>query len=174
MTYRFIIFPSLFASIALFLSGCGGEKLPPGMPKLYPATVTVTQDGNPLAGAEVILINVEPSERNWSTGGTTDANGVIRLRTLGRYTGAPIGTYLVAVSKIEAPDINLPSETPDDPEERREHNRLVREIAENTFYVVDPKFGLGRTELTVEVTPSNLSHTIDVSPAVRIRVPTGP
>ena len=173
MTYRFVVFSCLLVPITLLFSGCGGEQLPPGIPKLYPATLTVMQDGAPLAGAEVIIINIDPAV-NWPAGGVTDQNGVLRLRTMGRYDGAPAGTYKVSVSKKEIPNIVLPSEVPDDPAERREFYRLVREIEENTFDLVDPKFGLGRSELEVEITPSSFRVEVDVSPAVRIKVPPSP
>jgi hypothetical protein len=169
MIYRFVVFSYFFLSVTLLFSGCGGERLPPGIPKLYPAVLTVIQDGAPLADADIIMINTNP-DVNWPTGGVTDSNGALRLRTLGRYNGAPVGTYIVAVSKVEIPDITPPDET-STPAERREYNRLLREIEDNTFYLVDPKFGLGATELEVEITPSNLRVTVDVSPAVRMRVP---
>ena len=170
MTYRFIIFSSFFASFVLLLSGCGGEQLPPGIPKLYNATLTVMQDGKPLAGADIIMLNIDPSV-NWPAGGITNQNGVAKLRTLGRYDGAPAGRYKVAVNKIDTPDITLPS--PDEVS-ATEFNRLVKEIEDNTFYVVDPKFSLGKTELEVEITPSNLKHTVDVSPAIHVKVPPSP
>jgi len=170
MNYHLTILSCFFVLATLFCFGCGGEKLPPGMPKLYPATITVTQDGQPLAGAEVILLNTDPST-SWSAGGMTDQNGVIKLRTLGRYDGAPAGKYRVAVEKIERPNITLPEEMPTDPEERKEYNRLAKELADNTFYVVDPKFGLDQTTLEVEITLTNLNVSVDVSPVVRKKVP---
>ena len=172
MTYRFANFSCLCVFVFLLFGGCGGEQLPPGIPKLYKATLTVTQDGSPLAGAEVIMVNVDPST-NWSAGGVTDQNGVLKLRTMGRYEGAPIGRYKVAVQKKEIPDITLPSEI-SSPEVQKEYDRLVREIENNTFYLVDEKFSLGKTELEVEITPSNLKVTVDVSPAVHVKVTPAP
>ena len=169
MTYRFVVLSGLFVLLVLLLSGCGGEKLPPGMPKLHPATLTVMQDGNPLPDAEIVMTNTDPAASNWSSGGVTDQNGVLKLRTMGRYEGVPAGTYKVAVQKIEFPNITLPYE-PDTPEKQKEYDRLSKEMKEHTFYVVDPKFGPGKSEFPVEITPSNLDVTIDVSPAVRIQV----
>ena len=171
--YRFFIVSCLFVSSILLFSGCGGEKLPPGIPKLYPATLTVMQDGKPLAGAEVIMINVDPST-SWSAGGVTDQDGVLKLRTMGRYMGAPVGKYKVAVQKIEVPDTKLPDEIPTDPAGAQEYNRLVRQIEANSFHVVDKKFALGVSELEVEITPSNLALTVDVGPAIRENVPPEP
>jgi hypothetical protein len=165
MNFRLILLPCLLFSGVWLFSGCGGEELPPGVPKLYPATITVMQDGKPLADAQVICLNIDPSN-GWTPGGMTDTNGVVKLRTLGRYNGAPAGTYDVSVSKIEYPDIQLPSE--DSPE----YKRIAKEIADNTFIVIDPKFGIGKTPHRVEISPSNLKHEVDVSPAVRIKAPT--
>jgi hypothetical protein len=173
MKCRFAILLYLFAVAALLLSGCGGEKLPPGIPKLYPATLAVIQDGSPLAGAEVSMLNTDPSV-SWSAGGITDQNGILKLRTMGRYIGAPAGKYKVAVQKIEMPAIPLPDEPPNDPEQRKEYNRLLKEIEDNTFYLVDQQFELDKTKLEVEITPTNLQLTVDVSPAVRVKVPPTP
>lgn len=63
---------------------------------------------------------------------------------------------------------------PADPEGMRKYNQLVKQIEDNTFYLVDPKFALGVTELEVEITPSNLHVTVDVSPAIRAKVPPAP
>ena len=41
----------------LCFAGCTSQKLPDGMPKLYPVTMTVTQEGKPLADASVMLAN---------------------------------------------------------------------------------------------------------------------
>ena len=170
MNIRFIILLCFFALVIPLFSGCGGEQLPPGIPKLYPATLTVTQDGKPLADAEIVMINADPST-SWSAGGVTNQNGVLKLRTMGRYEGAPVGKYIVAVQKIETLDIKLPDEMPSDSAGLREYNQLAKKIEDNTFYVVDPKFGLGKTELEVEITPSNLKVEVDVSPAIRVKVP---
>ena len=172
MTYRFANFSCLCVFVFLLFAGCGGDKLPPGIPKLYPATLTVIQDGKPLAGAEIIMINVDPAI-NWSAGGVTDQNGVLKLRTQGRYNGAPAGRYKVAVEKTEIPDIVRPEE-PSNSEEMTEYNRIIREIRENTFHVVDQKFGMEKTKLEVEISPSNLKVTVDVSPAVHVKVTPAP
>ena len=143
------------------------------MPKLYPATITVMQDGQPLGGAEIVMINIDPSS-SWSAGGVTDKNGVVKLRTMGQYEGAPLGKYKVGVRKVEIPDIELPPELPSDPAQLKEYYRLVKEIDDNTFLLVDEKFSLGKTQLEVEITPSNLKGTVDVSPAIHVKAPPVP
>ena len=143
------------------------------MPKLYPATITVMQDGKPLEGAQVVVISTDPS-MNWSSGGNTDKNGVVKLRTMGQYDGAPIGKYKVGVRKVELPDITLPMDMPSDPAGLKEYYRIAKEIDDHTFFLVDEKFSIGKTQLEVEITLSDLKGTVDVSPAIRIKAPPTP
>ena len=75
--------------------GCG-PKLPVGMPKLYPVTITVMQDGTPLEGATVVLSG---GSGVWSATGLTDAQGKTNLHTQGQYAGVPEGKFKVAVTK---------------------------------------------------------------------------
>ena len=173
MNHRSLFFLCFSLACFLLFFGCNNQKLPPGIPKLYPATVTIMQDGEPLAEAEIVIINTDPST-NWSAGGTTDKNGVVKLRTMGQYEGAPLGKYKVGVRKMEIPDIVLPAERPSDPEGLKEYQRLVKEINENTFILVEEKFSIGETQLEVEITASNLNGTVDVSPAIRVNAPSIP
>ncbi|MCL2623091.1 MAG: carboxypeptidase-like regulatory domain-containing protein [Planctomycetaceae bacterium] len=143
------------------------------MPRLYPATVTVMQDGKPLAGAEVFLLNLDTSV-NWPVGAITNASGVAVLRTNGQYPGAPEGQYKVTVRKTEIPDLELPVEVPIDPAGRTEYNRIQQEIHNNTFDLVEEEFmRLAKTPLTLAITPNQLKLELDVSPAVRNKVTAG-
>ena len=173
MNSRSIVFSCLFLACFLLFTGCDRQKLPPGIPKLYPVTITVMQDGEPLAEAELVIVNTDPST-NWSAGGTTDKNGIVKLRTMGQYNGAPLGKYKVGVRKMEIPDITLPAERPSDPEGSKEYSRLVKEINDNTFILVEEKFSIGQSQLEVEITASNLNGTVDVSPAIRVKAPPMP
>jgi hypothetical protein len=154
---------------AFLLTGCQ-EKTLPGMPKRYPASITIIQDGKPLTDAQVILINIDPTS-NWSGGGNTDQNGIVRLRTLGQFDGIPEGTYKVGVSKIEYPtDIVIPSEIPyGDKEAMKEYNRLVKEYANNTFIIVEQKFSIDNSTIQITISKENLNATVDVSPAIKVR-----
>ncbi|MDR1270918.1 MAG: carboxypeptidase-like regulatory domain-containing protein [Planctomycetaceae bacterium] len=158
----------------LSLTACREETLP-GMPKRYPASLTVIQDGKPLADAQVVLINIDPNS-NWSGGGNTDKNGVVQLRTLGQFNGIPEGTYKVGVSKIAYPaHIEIPAEVPyGDKEAMKEYNRLVKEYEDNTFIVVEQKFSIDNSNIQVTISPENLKTTVDVSPTVRIKCPSPP
>lgn len=94
-----LLSPVLVLAVSL---GCG-SKLPPGMPKLYPVTVTVTfDDGKPVRGAGVIFRLTDPVlTRTWLHAGTTDSEGKVNLMTDGEYPGIPAGKYSVTIEKYE-------------------------------------------------------------------------
>lgn len=95
--FRNIIIFCLFALLGNML-GCGGDKRPDGMPKIFPCTLTLTQGGKPLPGAMVLLYSKgEPCP--WTVGGTTDDNGEAVLKTHGKFNGAPKGEWTVVVTK---------------------------------------------------------------------------
>lgn len=82
--------------------GCAGPEKPEGMPDLLPVTLVLTQDGTPLAGANVALAPVEQTAgRNWTSGGMTDESGTVVISTYGKFRGAPAGTYKVALRKTK-------------------------------------------------------------------------
>ena len=92
--------PTLF-SILLFVlltSGCAPSNRPPGLPRLYPATITITQKGKPLSDVSIRLVPETPSE--WSVSGTTNASGTAKLVTYGQFDGVPEGSYTVVLSKV--------------------------------------------------------------------------
>lgn len=78
--------------------GCDRVDKPEGLPKLVRVDITITQDDRPLEGASVLLLAVDPGDK-WAPGGTTDAKGIVRPNTQGRYPGVPAGKYKVCVSK---------------------------------------------------------------------------
>lgn len=95
-----IIIIGIFMITGFALVGCT-EKRPDGMPDLHPISVTLTQDGQPLAEASVLLLSDDESLTRWGVGGSTDQNGVATIRTYGKYPGAPAGEYRVIVMKTE-------------------------------------------------------------------------
>ncbi|MDR3234606.1 MAG: lipoprotein [Planctomycetaceae bacterium] len=152
--------------VTLMLSGCG-QKLPPGMPKLYETGLTITQDGSPLTKANVTVISGDYSKLPYSGGGQTDAGGQLRLTTEGRYRGLPAGQYIVTVSKVEGPDIALPAKVVTDAE-IAEFDKLTAEIRQKSFEVVGEEFADTETSpLRLEVPKRKTSVTLDVSPKVQ-------
>ena len=90
--------------VSLFLVGCHVERRPKDLPKLYPAKIYVIQNGKPLDKAYVTLDSV--SGKHWAIGGQTDENGFCEAYTLGKFRGAPLGTYDVSIRKTVKEEID--------------------------------------------------------------------
>ena len=67
--YNSICYLILFAGIAVF-TGCG-EKLPPGMPRLNPCTITVDMEGQPVENVTVRLVSED--QVHWGCTGITNS-----------------------------------------------------------------------------------------------------
>ena len=83
------------ACAALFLFGCKGQ--PSDLPDLGQVSGTVTLDGQPLAGANVVF---KPTTGSTSTG-QTDAQGKYSLSYGHGLQGAVIGEHTVMISTYE-------------------------------------------------------------------------
>ena len=143
----------------LLFAGCGGELKPDGLPKLYPLTLTLTQDGTPLAGASVALF-ADDGEAKWTIGGTTDASGKMSPMTHGKFPGIPDGTYKVCVRKIEAV---APAERSGDSE-----SQPVNSVE---YDLVDIRLQSPvTTTLTLEAGPGKKSATLDVGKPIREQI----
>jgi len=146
-----------------FIVGCG-PKLPDGMPKLYPVTITVTQDGTPMEGADVILSGVG----DWMSTGTTDANGLAKLYTLGQYVGVPAGTHKVTVTKVVA-EGEKPPPNPFDAESQRvfqEYQRAGKTYVQ--FHTTAREYRIPDTSpLSVEVKSGVKNVSVDVKGTIK-------
>lgn len=151
----------LTALVFLGLSvGCGKVDVPAGLPVLHPVVITVLQDGQPLAEASVAMY-AEGSK--WTVGGSTDAKGRALIRTLGKYPGAPEGTYKVCIIKELIDRGGPPSNNPS-------------ALAKPTIFydLVDQQFKLPKTtplEVTV-VAGKNQPASFDVGKAIKKKIPT--
>jgi len=134
----------LFA--AVFITGCWGEPRPDGMPRLYPVSIIVTQEGVPLEEASVTLIPEDPANARWGPMGMTDGSGVAVMRTDGKYAGAPLGTYKVVVSKMEI--IDPPPGTPGE-------SRAVHHVPQQYGSIAD-------TPLRIEITAAGRTYPVEV------------
>ena len=157
---------------AVLLSGCA-KKMPDGMPKLYPVSIAVTQDGTPLAGATVMLRYADPSAGTWAVTGRTEADGVAKLYTNG-YLGAPAGTFKVVLDKREHDGLS---------EEERVAEIAKLQAAQTGAVVPDALLQAGtkwsyvnpeyndpaKTPLEVEITSSTKRLSVDGGPAVKVR-----
>ena len=86
---------------AAVLVGCSkGPKKPANLPKLFPATVTVTyDDGTPIDQATVAFRKPGGGSSEWNVTGRTGADGKLVLMTNGNWEGAPAGEYEVMIEK---------------------------------------------------------------------------
>ena len=151
MKHLFVI-PSLFI---LLFSGCG-EPRPDGMPKLYPVTLTLEQEGKPLAEATVILVPQFPC--TWTVGGITDTSGRVQLKTHGKHDGAPAGNFKICVRKtiIEGESLSL----------------LDRPTAPRQYYEgVEPEYGNAETTpLEINIEPKRQTFPpFDAGKAIKVK-----
>jgi hypothetical protein len=165
---RITILVFLFLGI-MYVCGCG-QKLPDGIPKLYPVTITIVQENTRLEGAIVQLIPEDPSLSNWGPMGITNASGVTELQTNGKYKGSPLGQFKVLVTKKEIephPHLewgNLPDGDPKFIQYRNEAMKL------KVLDYVEPQFGLiNATPLSVNITSSGPNNfQLDVGKKITI------
>jgi hypothetical protein len=90
------------AALVLF-GGCSGVQ----GPATEPVTGTVSMDGKPIEGAQVVFV---PSGSGRAASGTTDASGKFKLTTFNPNDGAVVGKYSVTIAKVEgggAPAVSL-------------------------------------------------------------------
>ena len=150
-----------------FILGCG-PKLPDGMPKLYPVTITVTQDGVPLADANLILSG---GAGIWISTGTTDAQGTATPFTQGKYVGIPAGTFKVAVTKVVS-EGEKPPPSPIDAESARvfqEYQRSGKKYRQFNLTPL-PYRREDTTPLTVTIAKGAKNVTVDVKGTVKDEV----
>ena len=87
------------ALVAVVAVGCGKSNKPSDMGELGGCVVKVTQDGAPLAGAEVIFHAQDPPNQKYTPSGTTNEKGEAQIKTYG-FEGVPAGEYKVTVTKL--------------------------------------------------------------------------
>ena len=161
---------SLIASFlaVTFFTGCG-EKLPDGMPKLYPTSITVIQESGPLEEALVQLFPEDGSNSQWGPSGITDASGVAEMKTNAKYKGAPLGKYKATVIKRERephPNPEWASLPREDPNFQKfvQISRMLK-----LYDLVEPQFAsVVKSPLLIEVTADQKEHTVDVGSKVKI------
>lgn len=155
-----------FVLAASLFSGCQrGPQLPPGLPKLTSCKLVFTQEGQPLEGARVALVDtVQP--QSWHPGGVTDEKGEVELYTNGKYKGAPSGTYKITVTKIHTePSKHGPPLEEGAPGYEEWYKKASQETRE-TYSVIDAKFTDVRTS-PLEVSIPGGTTTFDIGKAVK-------
>jgi len=84
--------------LCMFVSGC--SKVPPGFPKLFPITVTVTDGTEPIPKIRIVFYPKSDSGA-YAISGETKSDGVAPIFTVqGEYMarGVPEGEYVVTVA----------------------------------------------------------------------------
>jgi len=167
MTKHTVLLSLLLASA--LLSGCSNR--PAGMPLLCPCNITVTQDGVPLAGASVLMTNLSDDAvgKAWTPSGTTDSQGVARMKTNAQYEGVAAGKYRVVVEKFETESSKLGPQPPvDSPEYEAWSHKSASEILAQ-YALVEVIYSSSKTPHEVEIAKGENNHTVDVGKAVRIK-----
>ena len=144
------------------LIGCTKTNTPDGFPKLVSVTLTLTQDGTPLAGAIVSLAG----DCQFSIGGVTDAKGCVVLYTHGQHKGAPLGKYKVRVTKTET-EPGPPAPPLGTPEYMTFMQEAQKRPPPKTYTLVEKQYTQAETTpLELDIT-GPLTQTLDVGKVVR-------
>ena len=158
---------AMLALVATTILGCGGVEKPADLPELYPCKISVIQDGQPLEGATVILADAT-SQLRFSVGGVTNAQGVVEVKTDGKFQGAPQGKYKVLISKVFVPEM-IQEAPPEDPDAKAEYDKKLQELNAQQADTVDVNYKkFGTTPAEIEVTPSGAEASFDVGPKVKV------
>lgn len=169
---KFFLLLAVFCALVLTsLTGCG-EKLPAGMPKLYPAQITLTyDDGKPVDNAMLILIADQGSNiGTWSHTGNTDAQGKADLYTQGRYKGLPAATFKVTITKeIREGDPN-PGEPVDEESAKKYEAWKKSSNKEKTYKVIEANYeSAAKTPVSVTVS-SQGPNTFDLKIGKEVKI----
>ncbi len=141
--------------IAGSLLGCKKDSRPEGLPKLYPISVKIVQEGAPLEGAHVAFVSSDPKLMRWPCGGVTDVEGIAKINTYG-FDGAPEGVFKVTVSKYETEGGMTAEESAE--AMKSDSNETMK--GESVYNLVAKDFGnSSKTTLSVEVKATNTNET---------------
>ena len=153
MTRQTFLIPlSTIFCCVLFLAGCaeGGRAKPKDLPRLFPCTLTFTQENMPLEGASIVL----RSDSKWAVAGKTNEKGEVKLATNGFYNGVPEGTYKITVRKIVVV-----------------MNEATGDVAKQTDVIPDQFKSEATTPLEIEIGVGDNNKTFDLGKATSINVP---
>ncbi len=142
----------LCLALATFAVGCKDNSRPADLPEdMSPCKITITQEGQPLAGATVSL--EYDTQVKYKTSGTTDETGVATMMTYS-YPGAQQGTAKVVVTKT----VTEGGSEGEDGE--------AGELGTD-FSVVDAKYGKAETtDLTITIGKDNVAESFEVGAPV--------
>ncbi|MDR2171354.1 MAG: carboxypeptidase-like regulatory domain-containing protein [Planctomycetaceae bacterium] len=156
---RQINFIVLFIFVTIIF-GCGDKSRPVDLPPLYPCTITITQDGKPLAEASVTLEPADPANVKYKASALTGADGSVKMKTYG-FDGTPIGKYKIVVTKIINENIEVKLNESTGKEEATSYQK---------YRLVEPKFTSAETtplEIEVNGKDKKLQKNCDVGKPIK-------
>jgi hypothetical protein len=164
--------------ILVFLptSGCTRSEIPSDLPKLTSCIITVTQENQPLVGANVALFNSNGDNR-WLAGGKTDTNGIVKVTTNGRFIGAPSGIFNVVITKFESNFVEPPPRPLEtDPEYGQWMAKYSNQQSADIYTLVE-KFNINpeKTPHKLEISGTKpVTVTFDAGKKIREKMPSTP
>ncbi len=156
---------------AILTVGCG-ESRPEGFPELHATTVTITQGGAPLAGADVTFYPQDSALSRWPVGGTTGSDGKVELTTFSKYTGVPAGTFKVTVQKVVTEGDPLPSHPGPNAtrDQITDYDRALKTAKYEVFQTVEKNYlQFQTTPLEASITSGINDLTFDVGAPVKVK-----
>ncbi|MDR3232326.1 MAG: hypothetical protein LBT46_01430 [Planctomycetaceae bacterium] len=146
MKHLIIITLLIFVTL---IAGCRDTSKPVDLPKLYPCTITITQEGVPLAGAMIELLPADGSSVKYRAVTVTGEDGKAAMATY-RHAGVPVGKFKVVVDKD---DFGAAKNA-------------------DTYRLVEAKYSSAETTpLEIEITgKGRVEKTFDVGKAVKVLV----
>jgi hypothetical protein len=158
------LFFFLLAVAFIVTVGCGGVQRPDGLPPTYPLSIKVLQEGKPLDDATVALYFADGS-MTWTVGGVTDAGGIAKMYTHGKFEGVPEGNYNVTVSKMI-----YEGKTEYDAAMESGNTAAAQKIDVSAWQLVSNEYMLqSKTPIKIEVKKSTKTLEVDAGPTVRIK-----
>ena len=154
--FLFLVLPG-----SLALTGC--DKTYPGGEKLYPVTITVSESGQPVDNAVVIL--VRENGQGLNTAGLTDGSGKAVIMVDAEWKGAPLGTYSVRISKEPpfTPDLSDEEYAALRPDLQEEYNNKMQAKRSQLKPVVPLVLSGDKSPLKLEVTAGKNEETYDIA-----------
>ena len=137
-------------------TGCNQARRPNNLPKLYPCSITITQDGQP---ASDVLVSLYDQSGQWAISGKTGEDGIAQIKTHGQFSGAPSGEYVVLLDKSETEGGRDFAATGGSSDEIR------------VYSYVDPQYRMQETSpLKISVTGKSTNETFEIGPAERVLI----
>lgn len=132
-TRRFLIAASIGAVI-ISASCARLPERPEDLPELYPTVIVATFGGQPVENVTVNMTPLDPALKKWKSGGQTDAEGKVVVKTGFYYEGAPQGEFKLSFQKLQ---------------------ERVGDTLEDMqpLSLIPLKYGPTRTDLTITIAP---------------------